>query len=40
MTPKEELMSANADVMTIIAHVKKIGWGSIGIQVNTTAGEM
>ena len=29
MTPKEELMSANADVMTIIAHVKKIGWGSI-----------
>ena len=29
MNPKEELMSANADVMTIIAHARKIGWETI-----------
>lgn len=29
MSTKEELMSANADVMTIIDHAKKIGWESI-----------
>lgn len=30
MTNREELMRANADLMTIIAHAKKIGWASVG----------
>ncbi len=29
MNAKEELMSASADMMTIIAHAKKIGWDTI-----------
>ena len=29
MNAKEELMSANADMMTIIAHARKIGWDTI-----------
>lgn len=29
MSNKEELMLANADIMTIIAHAKRIGWDSV-----------
>lgn len=31
MSNREELMMANADIMTIIAHSKKIGWDSISM---------
>ena len=30
MNNREELMRANADLMTIIAHAKRIGWDSVG----------
>lgn len=30
MNNREELMKANADLMTIIAHAKRIGWDSVG----------
>lgn len=30
MSNRERLMSANVDLMTIIAHTKKMGWDSIG----------
>lgn len=30
MSDRDSLMLANADIMTIIAHVKKIGWDTIG----------
>lgn len=29
MSNREELMQANADMMTIVAHAKKMGWGTI-----------
>lgn len=29
MSNKEELMLANADIMTVIAHAKRIGWDSV-----------
>lgn len=29
MNNKEELMAANADIMTILAHAKRIGWDSV-----------
>jgi len=31
MSNKEELMMANADLMTIVAHAKKIGWNSMSV---------
>lgn len=31
MNNKEELMMANADLMTIVAHAKKIGWDSVSV---------
>lgn len=31
MSNREELMLANADIMTIIAHARKIGWDTISI---------
>lgn len=31
MSNKEELMIANADLMTIVAHAKKIGWDSVNV---------
>lgn len=30
MSNRERLMSANVDLMTIIAHTKKMGWNSVG----------
>lgn len=30
MNNREELMKANADLMTIIAHAKRIGWATVG----------
>ena len=30
MSNRERLMSANVDLMTIIAHTKKMGWDSVG----------
>lgn len=30
MSSREELMQANADIMTIVAHAKKQGWDTIG----------
>jgi hypothetical protein len=31
MSNKEELIMANADLMTIVAHAKKIGWDSVSV---------
>lgn len=31
MSSKEELMMANADIMTIIAHAKKMGWDMVSV---------
>lgn len=31
MNNREELMRANADLMTIIAHARRIGWDSVGM---------
>jgi len=31
MSSREELMMANSDIMTIIAHAKKIGWDTVSI---------
>lgn len=31
MSNREELLKANADLMTIVAHAKRIGWDTVGI---------